>query len=125
MCAYLCEKQIQYTMKHFVLLLLVATMTILISPFYAKAQDIPDGEPATQAEALEAALEAGYDHPEDMMTTYEIVYSGPYRDYHMNWGWNGDENGYYASTQAVLHDGVWYSFVTDQEILYNIRSIAK
>lgn len=86
---------------------------------------ISGGEPATQAEALEAALEAGYDHPEDMMTTYEIVYSGPYRDYHMNWGWNGDENGYYASTQAVLHDGVWYSFVTDQEILYNIRSIAK
>ena len=82
----------------------------------------PDGEPATQAEALEAALEAGYDHPEELMETQEVVYSGPFRQYYMNWGWDGQENGYYSENPTVTHNGNTYSFVNNRQMVYNIRS---
>lgn len=84
----------------------------------------PDGEPATQAEALEAALEAGYDHPEELMETQEVVYSGPFRQYYMNWGWDGQKNGYYSEYPTVTHNGNTYSFVNSRQMIYNIRSNA-
>lgn len=56
---------------------------------------VPDGEPATVEEARAAALAAGYEKPEEMMTTYEYYYTEPERKYHMNWGWDGNLNDYY------------------------------
>ena len=86
---------------------------------------IPEGEPATQAEALEAALEAGYDRPEDLMITYEVFYSAPQRIYHMNWGENGQSDGYYTGLPYVIFNGTTYSFTINREMLYDIRSNAK
>lgn len=82
---------------------------------------IPAGEPATMEEAVAAAIEAGYDKPEDMMVTQEYLYTEPYRVYHMNWGWNGQANGYFAEPSVTIN-GVTYSFVRDRQMLYNIRS---
>ena len=84
----------------------------------------PDGEPATQAEALEAALEAGYDYPEDLMETQEFFYSDLYGKYYMNWGWDGQGNGYYTGNPTVTHNGNTYSLVNNRSIIYNIRSNA-
>ena len=84
---------------------------------------IPEGEPATQEEALAAALEAGYDKPEDLMVTQELLYSELHREYHMNWGWNGLADGYYSEPYVTIN-GVTYSFSRDRQILYNIRSNA-
>lgn len=82
----------------------------------------PEGEPATQEEAIAAALEAGYDSPEDSMLTYEYLYSDPYYRYHMNWGWNGHQNGYYTPSQPVyLNNGIYCSFSNNQQMLYNIH----
>ncbi len=82
----------------------------------------PEGEPATQEEALEAALEAGYDHPEDLMETQEEVLSQSHGKFYMNWGWDGDKNGYYTTTPTVTHNGKTYSFVINRQMIYNIRS---
>lgn len=75
------------------------------------------GEGKTQEEAREAGEAAGYDKPEDGMTTTEIVNYGPYKQYHMNWGWDGDCDGYY--TESAVVSGTQYS--KNQKLMYNIR----
>lgn len=77
------------------------------------------GEGKTQEEAIEAAEAAGYDKPEDGMTTTESVTSGPYKKYHMNWGWNGKFDGYYTEIPYV--NGL--QFNSNIRIVYNIRKI--
>ena len=75
------------------------------------------GEGKTQEEAREAAEEAGYDKPEDSMITTEIVNYGSYKQYHMNWGWDGDHDGYY--TESAMVNGAQFS--KNQNLMYNIR----
>ena len=64
---------------------------------------IPEGEPATLEEATAAAIEAGYDKPEDMMVTEEILYTELYRIFHMNWGWDGQGDGYYTEPSVTIN----------------------
>lgn len=53
------------------------------------------------------------------MTTTESVTSGPYKKYHMNWGWNGKFDGYYTEIPYV--NGL--QFNSNIRIVYNIRKI--
>lgn len=84
----------------------------------------PSGEPATSSEAREAALEAGYEKPEDGMITHECFYSEPNLTYHMNWGWNGLLDGYFSMNVSLFINGTTYSFTDEQRMIYNIRSNA-
>lgn len=83
---------------------------------------VPDGEPATVEEARAAALAAGYEKPEEMMTTYEYYYTEPERKYHMNWGWDGNLNDYYNISFTLLLNGQVVSFPSNRRILYNIHN---
>ena len=84
----------------------------------------PSGEPATQEEAMEAALDAGLDHPEDLMVTQEVIYAGPHKLFHMNWGENGNANGYYLKNESVTFGNINHLFTSNQKMIYNIRSNA-
>lgn len=77
------------------------------------------GEGKTQEEAIEAAEAAGYDKPEDSMITTEIVTNGFFKGYHMNWGWDGNHDGYYTENAYV--NG--YQFNLNMHLMYNIREI--
>lgn len=71
------------------------------------------GEMATQEEAVEFAEAFGYDHPEDEMTgsvTSPIV-DNYY--FHMNWGWDGVDNGNYMN---------FAMFNMNREIIHNIHA---
>ena len=70
------------------------------------------GEGATQAEAKEFANEHGYEKPEDgMCETTNSDYSFV-RYYHINWGWDGTNDGYYTT---------FNEFNADKKIICNIR----
>ena len=71
------------------------------------------GEPATQAEAREAAQSAGLDKPEDGMIT--TSYSNPINKtyYRMAWGNDGSYDGYYLY-------GSFMGYNYDLYLLHNI-----
>ena len=83
---------------------------------------LPLGEPKTQEEAIEAALEAGYEEPEDLMVTYEVFYTNPFTYYHFNWGWGGKKNGDYSLTPTIEINGTSHTFNLDQQMIYNIHA---
>lgn len=83
---------------------------------------IPNGVCVTQEEVEAAALAAGYNHPEDgMVTNTYINYSPDQKKFHMNWGVDGESDGYYLSTSNVVINGNSYSFAYEQYMTNNIR----
>lgn len=82
--------------------------------------EYPTGEPATQEEANDAALAEGYDKPENGMITHVNSISLPYGyGYHMNWGQNGDFDGFYYGINSITVGN--YHFTSNQQVLYNIH----
>lgn len=46
----------------------------------------------------------------------------PYnKKFHMNWGFDGESDGYYLNTDSFTINNISYSFSTDQYITHNIR----
>ena len=83
---------------------------------------LPNGEEMTLEEARQAAWEIGLDKPEDGMITHGYTYSTDcdYR-FHMNWGYDGQSDGYYYLTDSVMFGEDYYSFIVDLEMLSNIH----
>lgn len=85
----------------------------------------PDGNGATQEEANEAAEAAGFEKPEDGMVTMTQNLSILPALFHMNWGWDGSNNGFFIATSiSVPRHNQIYNFNWDQMIVYNFRANA-
>ena len=83
----------------------------------------PGGECATQAEATAAAIAAGLDKPDDEMETITEDISLYPALFHMNYGWNGNNDGYYlATTISIQTNNGTLEFNSNQAMLYNLRA---
>ncbi len=83
--------------------------------------EFPNGEPATDDEAVAAATAEGYDKPEDGMITHEFSCGIPYSlKYHFNWGNDGLSNGYYYNLSSLTVGD--YQYTSNQDVLYNIHN---
>lgn len=78
------------------------------------------GVPATADEAVSAAEMMGMDKPEDPMWTEENVYKS-YDYYHMNWGWDGERDGFFLMFFPGLDDNrPTIDYGHNVQIIYNI-----
>ena len=81
------------------------------------------GEPATYEEALEAAESMGMDKPEDPMETEQTIQT-IYDFYNMNYGWDGDRNGFYLMVYPGLDINIPYlQYQYNVLTIYNIAPI--